>query len=85
MLKRRVHMSEEKARLLKHKADLHMQQINAKYLISKESKGNIAKCHKMEKEDKKAEIASCNKQAVSTIEYYSNNMVSSFIFLCQIY
>ena len=64
MLKRQVHMSEEKVRLLKHKSDLNMHQINAKKLISEDSKDNIQKRCKTEKEDRKAEIAAHNEQAV---------------------
>ena len=64
MLQRQVQMSEEKVRLLKHKADLNMQQLNAKHLIAEESRENIAKRRKMEKDDRKVEIAACNERAV---------------------
>ena len=80
MLQRQVQMSEEKVIFLKHKADMHMQQINAKHLIAKESRDNIAKRHKTEKEDRKAELAARNEQAVSTMGYYGSNMVDFFYY-----
>ena len=65
-------------RLLKHKADLNMQQLNAKHLIAKESRDNIAKRHKTEKDDRKAEITAHNEWAVSTMGYYGSNIVGFF-------
>ena len=80
MLQRQFQMSEEKVRLLKHKADLNMQKLNTKHLIAKESRDNIAKRHKTEKDDRKVEMAAHNERVVSTMGYYSSNIVGFFYF-----
>ena len=85
MLQRQTLMSEEKVRLLKHKADLNMQQLNAKHLIAEESRDNIAKRRKREKDDRKAEIATRNERAVSIMGYYGSNIVGFFVFLFRFY
>ena len=71
-------MSVEKVRSLTHKSDLHKQQINAKHLITKELRENIAKRCKMEKEDRKVELVARNEQAIFTIGYYGSNILGLF-------
>ena len=50
MLKRQVHMTEDKMLLLKHKNELSINQLKVEYVKSEVAKDNVAKRHEIEVE-----------------------------------
>ena len=84
MLKRQVQMTDDKMLLLKHKNELSINHLKVKHVKSEVSQDNVAKCGKIDVEQRRAEHEYKKTRTAFTIDYYVSNIVSILIVLLKL-